>query len=107
MSAEIWAMVIGMGVANYLIRLTPFAALSKVEIPTVVRRWLSYVPVSVLAAIVASEVLLPRGQWLAPWENPYFVAAIPTAATYWWSKSLIGITLLGIVYFLVARALLG
>jgi branched-subunit amino acid transport protein len=106
-SAEIWAIVIGMGVANYVIRLTPFAALSKVEIPVVVRRWLSYVPVAVLAAIVANEVLLPKGEWLAPWDNPYLIAAIPTAATYWWTKSFIGTTLLGIVYFLVVRALLG
>jgi branched-subunit amino acid transport protein len=106
-NAEVWAIVVGMGIANYLIRLAPFAALSRVEIPGVVRRWLSYVPVSVLAAIVANEILIPQGEWIAPWDNPYLLAALPTAATYWWTKSFIVTTLLGIVYFLVARALLG
>ena len=75
--------------------------------PRPVERWLSYVPVAVLATIVTSEILRPGGTWLDPWTNPYLLAAVPTAFVYLRSHSLVAATLLGIVFFLVFRTLMG
>jgi branched-subunit amino acid transport protein len=107
MSWQIWAVIGGMAVTNFALRLTPIAVLSRLRIPRPVERWLSYVPVSVMAAIVATEVLRPGGIWLVPWRNAYLVAAVPTAFVYHRTRSLFGATVVGVLAFLALRYLLG
>jgi branched-subunit amino acid transport protein len=107
MSWQIWAVIGGMAVTNFVLRLTPIAVLSRLRIPRPIERWLSYVPVSVMAAIVATEVVRPGGVWLAPWSNAYLMAALPTAFVYHRSRSLFGATVVGILAFLALRYLLG
>jgi len=103
----IWAVVLGMALANYAVRFVPMALLARMELPRVVERWLSFIPVSVMAALVVGEVLRPDGHWLHPLENPYLFAAIPTALVYYKSRSFLGTTVVGILLFLAFRALLG
>jgi branched-subunit amino acid transport protein len=105
--AFLWAVVLLMGASNLLIRFVPVAVVSRLRLPRPVERWLSFVPVCVLATIVTSEVLRPGGRFLAPQANPYLMAALPTALVYYLSRSFIGATLTGIVAFLVFRALVG
>lgn len=107
MSAAVWAVIAGMAVTNLVLRLAPIAVLSRVRIPRAVERWLSYIPVSVMAALVATEVLRPGGAWPAPWANPYLLAAVPTAFVYRRTRSLFGATVVGVVAFLAFRYLLG
>jgi branched-subunit amino acid transport protein len=107
MSWQIWAVIGGMAVTNFVLRLTPIAVLSRLRIPRPVERWLSYVPVSVMAAIVATEVVRPGGVWLTPWSNAYLLAAVPTAFVYHRTRSLFGATVVGVLAFLALRYLLG
>jgi branched-subunit amino acid transport protein len=107
MSWQIWAVIAGMAVTNFALRLTPIAVLSRLRIPKPVERWLSYVPVSVMAAIVATELLRPGGVWLAPWQNAYLFAAVPTAFIYHRTRSLFGATVVGVLAFLALRYMLG
>jgi len=103
----IWITVIGMAVTNLTLRLVPIAALSRLRLPRPLERWLSFVPVCVMASIVATELLRPGGTWLAPWANPYLVAAVPTAFVYRFTRSLFGSTVVGVIAFLAMRYLLG
>lgn len=105
--AYIWAAIAGMAVTTYLLRALPITVLSRLHIPRPVERWLSYVPVSVMAALVAGEVFRPNDRWLPLAHNPYLLAALPTGAVYYFTRSLLGATLAGIVCFLAFRALLG
>ncbi len=108
MSASyIWAAILGMAAVTYLLRVLPITVLSRVRIPRPIERWLSFVPVSVMAALVATEVVRPDGRWLAPLSNPYLLAALPTAAVYHKTRSLLGATVVGILCFLALRALVG
>jgi len=102
-----WGLVIGMAVTNLVIRLVPIAALSRLELPPVVHRWLSYVPVSVMAAIVATQVLRPGGHWMLQPDNPYLLASVPTAVVFRFTRSFLGATAAGILSFLALRYLLG
>jgi branched-subunit amino acid transport protein len=104
---QIWAVIGGMAVTNFLLRLVPIAILSRLRIPRPVERWLSYIPVSVMAAFVATEILRPGGIWLSPLHNPYLVAAVPTAFIYHRTRSLLGSTVAGVLAFLAMRYLLG
>ena len=106
-AAYIWTIILGMALTNYVLRAVPFLALSKAELPAWAQRWLDYVPVSVMAALVVSAVVRPGGAWLVPWHNPYLWAAIGTGFVYWKWRSLIGATIVGLALFLVLRWLLG
>jgi branched-subunit amino acid transport protein len=101
-----WGLVIGMAATNIIMRWTPLAVMSRLELPDVVRRWLGYIPVSVMAAIVAVQVLRPQGTFRFDLANPYLLAALPTAVVYKFTRSFLGATLTGIVAFLAFRYLL-
>jgi len=105
--ATIWAVIVGMAVTNFVIRALPIAALSRRSLPDWMLRWLSFVPISVMGALVASEVLRPGGVWQAPLTNPGVYAALLTALVFRFSRSFLGATLTGIVAFVALRALLG
>lgn len=102
-----WGLIIGMAVSNIVIRGIPIALLSHLELPEPVQRWLGYVPVSVMAAIVATQVLRPGGEWMLVPDNPYLLAAVPTAIVYRFTRSFLGATATGMVSFLALRYLLG
>lgn len=104
---EIWIVIAGMAATNFLLRFTPMALVSKSRVPEPVQRWLSYVPVSVMASLVATEVLRPQGTWLITLRNPYLLAAAPTALVFVKTRSFLGATLAGMASFLAFRALLG
>jgi branched-subunit amino acid transport protein len=103
----VWSVIAGMAVTNVVLRGAPIAALSRLRLPAVVERWLGYIPVSVMAAIVATQVLTPEGSWLPLWHNPYLLAAVPTALVYRFTRSFLGATVTGMVAFLAFRYLLG
>ena len=103
----IWAVIVGMAVANYTLRAVPVLLLSRVQLPKQIHRFLSFIPVSVMAALLVGEVLRPDGQWLAPLANPFLLASFPTALVYHTTRSFLGTTVAGVLFFLVFRALVG
>ncbi len=105
--STIMAVIAGMAVMNLLIRATPMTLLARFrELPGPLLRWLSFVPVSVMGALVATEVLRPRGEWAPPLSNPGIPAALLTALTFRLTKSFIVATLAGMVAFIALRALM-
>lgn len=102
-----WAVIAGMAAANYLLRYPPILVLSRVEMPDWLRRWLSYIPVSVMATLVVGEVSRPNGEWALTLANPYLWAAVATGLVYWRWRSFLGASLAGVVFFLALRATLG
>jgi branched-subunit amino acid transport protein len=103
----IWAVVIGMAAANFIVRFPPIAVLSRIELPGWLRRWLSFIPVSVMATLVIGAVTRPDGVWLPPADNPYLGASVATGAFYWRFRSFVGATVAGVLFFLALRAVLG
>lgn len=102
-----WGLILGMAAINIVMRWTPLAVMSRLELPDIVRRWLGYIPVSVMAAIVATQVLRPHDTFRFDLANPYLLAAIPTALVYRFTRSFLGATATGMVAFLAFRYLLG
>ncbi|MBN1193054.1 MAG: AzlD domain-containing protein [Coriobacteriia bacterium] len=103
----IWTVIAGMAVANFLLRFPPMAVLSRISLPEWLRRWLSYVPVSVMVTLVVGEVARPNGQWMLSAANPYLWASFFTGIIYWRFRSFLGATLAGVISFLALKATLG
>ncbi len=104
--AAIVAVIAGMAAVNFIIRFTPIATLSRITFPRPLLRWLSFVPISVMGALVASEVLRPRGQWQPPLTNPGLYAAILTGVVFKLTRSFLGSTVAGMVAYVALRSLL-
>ena len=104
--AAILAVIVGMALANFAIRFVPIAVLSRSALPKPLLRWLSFVPVSVMGALVATEVLRPHGQWQPPLSNPGLYAAIITAAVFRFTRSFLGSTVAGMLAYVALSALL-
>jgi branched-subunit amino acid transport protein len=103
----IWGLIGGMALTNIAIRATPISVMSRLELPDTVRRWLAYIPVSVMAAIVAVQVLRPDGRLSISLTNPYLLATVPTALVYRSTRSFLGAVVTGVIAFLAFRYLLG
>lgn len=101
----IWAIIAGMAVLNFLVRFPPIAIMSRLELPRPILRWLAFVPVSVMGALVAGEVLRPGGVWTAPLTSPSVYAAIITALVFRFTRSFLGATVAGMASFVALQRL--
>jgi branched-subunit amino acid transport protein len=99
--ADFLELVLACALVTALPRVLPLAVLSRVALPGWLLAWLRYVPIAVLAALVAIEIVLPGGklQWdgapLAAIGVAFGVAAV--------SRNLLATVLSGVaLYWLLA-----
>ena len=102
--------IVGMGVVTYLPRLIPLLVLSgqsgaKTILPPWFTRWLGYVPVAVLAAMLLPSLLVVEGRANLAWDNLTLWAALPTAWIAWKTRSLVGAVLTGVAVVALGRLL--
>lgn len=94
---QVLAVVAGMALVTYLPRVLPMTVLSRLALPEWFRRWLSYVPVAVLSALLAPALILPGGRWQPGWSNPALLAAVPTFVVAYRTRGLFTTVLTGLV----------
>lgn len=87
-------------------RVLPIMVLSRTALPEWLMRWLSYVPVAVMAALVAQELLVSDGKIASFSDNVELWAALPTFLTAIFTKSLLGTVGVGILTVMVLRFLI-
>lgn len=98
--AEHVLLIAGMALVTYIPRVIPLLLLSSRELNPLLMRWLEMVPPAVLAALLAPELLLQKGPSGEPElfiasSNVFLLAAIPTFAVGWLSKSFFGTVAVG------------
>lgn len=86
-----------MMIVTYLPRVLPLVVLSRVKLPPLVLSWLQYIPVSILAALLAPEILMQEGKLAFSWNNPALVAAFPAFLVALLSKNLFYTVLAGML----------
>ena len=86
--AEIWLIIVALGIGTYLIRFSFLGLIGDRPMPPIVLRLLRYTPVAVLPAMVAPLVVWPdaTGGDLDPAR---MAAAIATLAVGIWKKNLL------------------
>lgn len=88
MASKILIIILGMALINYLFRMLPLVVLSRIDLPEIIMDWLHFVPVAVLAAIVAQGIFIPENNIILSWKNIYLWSAIPCIAIAWKTKNL-------------------
>lgn len=89
-------LILGMAAVTYIPRLLPLWLLSSREVPPAVMRWLEMVPPAVLAALLAPALFLNDNDSLfISMDNVFLLAAAPTLAIGWITKSFFGTVAVG------------
>jgi len=101
--ADILLIALGGAFVTLLPRVVPLVLLSRTELPRWLRIWLGYVPVSILAALLAGELLVSRGQLEFPAGG--LIAVVPAFVVAARFRSIIGAVLAGVATMAVLRAL--
>lgn len=106
MANELYVLcVIGMGLATFIPRWLPLMWLSGREIPPLLTRWLRFVPACILSALVAPSILLDTTGSFSL-VRPEFLVALPTLGFAWWSRSLGGTVVTGMLMFYLAEKIM-
>ena len=129
----IYLLIFGCFAVNFAMRFVPLAILSRFDIPRPVMRWLSYIPVAIMGALVAVEVLIPAldaaffAHVIAAdatdiavgaatqeavtriplYMNPGIYGALLSMAVYYYTKSFIGATVSGVALFALLQWVFG
>lgn len=72
MNADILLCIFGMCLATLIPRVVPITLLAGRKLPPLLVRWLSFVPVSVLAALVMPDLTLVNGKLDLSFDNLFF-----------------------------------
>lgn len=82
-------LILGMGVITYLIRLLPIALEDRLPLTGRIRQPLRFVPVAVLTAIIATELLFPTGELALTLDNARPPAGLLAALVAWRSGNIV------------------
>lgn len=88
---------LGMIAGTALPRVLPISILSRKNMPAYVQTWLSFVPISILSALVAPEIFLKNGTLALNIHNVFFLASIPTFLIAFLTKSLFATLSMGMI----------
>ncbi|QIQ21249.1 AzlD domain-containing protein [Zophobihabitans entericus] len=87
--------ILGCGIVTWLPRVIPFMLIRKLQLPDVVVRFLSYVPVCILTALFVQSLLVHKdGQFPGINQNA-LIASVPTIIAAIITKNLLWIVVVG------------
>lgn len=95
--------IVGMMLVTVPPRVLPLWLLSQKPLPPLLARWLSYVPVAVLSAMLFPALLMPEGSLALRVDNLYLWAAIPAILAGWKTRNLFVPVLAGVVTIALLR----
>ncbi len=105
--AEVILVIALMSLVTYVPRVFPVLILSRRSLPEPVERWLSYVPVAVLSALLAPALFSPQGVLdFAVHTNPFFWVSIPVFVIAILTRNLFATVLFGMALIALFRYLL-
>ncbi|CAD5901529.1 Branched-chain amino acid transport family protein [Carnobacterium maltaromaticum] len=91
-------LILGMAVVTYLPRMLPMLLLNNREIPEKIVRWMSFIPVSIFAALIFSDIFFWENQFsINPLENLKLIPAILVFFIAYKTKNIMWSIVFGVV----------
>ena len=100
---EILIMILGAAAVTIVPRVLPLVVLARMQLPPALKAWLAYVPIAILAALLAGELALEQGAIALKWRD--LAAVLPVLAIAATTRSLIGAVVAGVGVMALLRAL--
>lgn len=104
MNIHIWYIIMGGCAVTLLPRVLPVMLISKINLNDRVVKFLKYIPISILTALVASELLISDNKFSM--NSPLFIAAIITAIVAVKKNNLLLTVIVGVLSMTVLRLML-
>lgn len=102
MNMRVWYIIIGGALVTILPRVLPVMLISKININSKVETFLKYIPVSILTALVFSELIISNNKLSI--NMPVLIAAFITSITAIKKNNLLLTVIVGVVSMAVLRA---
>ncbi|MFD2617214.1 AzlD domain-containing protein [Terrilactibacillus laevilacticus] len=102
----LWIILGGMLVTS-IPRILPFMIIRKLNLPEPVLKWLGYVPICILTALIVESTLKVPSHGITSINLTVILAIIPTCMIAIWRKSLLLTVIVGIITMAIIRFLLG
>lgn len=99
---DILIVILGGAAVTVIPRVAPLVVLARLALPDWLRRWLAYVPVAILSALLATELLVDGGTLAFKWRE--LAAIVPVFLLAATTRSLLGAVGAGVVTIAVLRA---
>lgn len=103
MHGELFIAIVGAALVTCIPRVVPMMYIATEALPSLVKRWLGFVPVAVLAALIGPDVLIHNGSLDISTNNLFLLVAIPALGVAWWTKSFFGTILFSMGAVAAAR----
>ncbi|KOY82401.1 AzlD domain-containing protein [Lysinibacillus macroides] len=101
-SYMVW-LIIGCAVVTWLPRVIPFIFVRSVILPDVVLKWLSFIPVCILSALVIENLLDAESGQVVTLDWPIFITFVPTLIIALLTKSLSITVVAGVIIMAAVR----
>ncbi|MBC2110013.1 AzlD domain-containing protein [Listeria innocua] len=95
--------ILGCGLVTFIPRVLPFIFVRKLQLPSVVIRYLSYVPLCILTALFVQSLLIANENSFPSINIENLLATLPTIITAILTKNLMWIVVVGIISMAVIR----
>jgi branched-subunit amino acid transport protein len=105
MNQTVYAVVaiLGLGVITVLTRAFFMIPERELPLPGWLKQGLRYAPLAALAAVVAPEIVMTKGELIDTWRDARLFGAAAATAYYFWRRSILGTILSGTAVLLVLR----
>ncbi len=100
---EYLLLLLGMGSVTYLPRWIPLHYLSRRSLPKWFVQWLELIPVAILSALLLPALIIDGDDKFINLLKPELWVALPTLAFAWWTQSLGGTVVVGMLLFWMAQ----
>lgn len=97
--------ILGCTLVTCIPRILPFVFVRSVTLPAPVIKWLSFIPICILTALVVNS-LMTDGTALISIDWEMIIVMIPTLVVAVWTKSLSVTVIVGVVFMAVIRFVL-
>lgn len=94
-------MLLGASLVTLVPRVLPLLVLSRIRLPNWALRWLQHIPIAVMSALLAQELLVSNGSF-SP-SPTGVIAALPAFAVAFFTRSLLATVLTGIAALMLLR----
>ncbi|MEG0258995.1 MAG: AzlD domain-containing protein [Lysinibacillus sp.] len=102
-TASMMWLLLGCALVTWLPRVIPFMFVRSVRLPDVVLKWLSFIPICILSALVIENLLDADSKSYVTLDWPVFVTFIPTLIIAILTKSLSITVIAGVIIMACVR----
>ena len=95
-------LLLGMGLVTYLPRWLPLHYLSRRSLPQWFVQWLDLIPAAILSALLLPALVVDSTSGALDFLRSEFWVALPTFAFAWWTRSLGGSVVVGMLMYWLA-----